>query len=53
MNPPTPCCWIEDDDGNWVTACGGLFVLTAGTPRENTLRFCPYCGGKLKTKRDR
>ncbi len=41
------CVWSYDDDDFWKTDCGNAFVLNEGTPVENDMRFCPYCGGKL------
>jgi len=41
------CSWKEDDDGNWKTACGEMFVFIDGGPKDNGFRHCPYCGGKL------
>lgn len=41
------CEWVEDEDGVWATACKQDFVLNAGTPAENGMRFCCYCGRPL------
>lgn len=41
------CIWAEDNDGNWDTGCGNMFVLTEGTPFDNEMGFCCYCGHKL------
>jgi hypothetical protein len=41
------CQWEEDDDGFWMTSCGNTFVFEAGTPSDNKMKFCPYCGGHL------
>ena len=38
------CVWAEDEDGNWDTGCGEMFVFEAGGPAENGMVFCPYCG---------
>jgi hypothetical protein len=47
-NATTPMCqWSEDEDGNWETACGQTFVLSEGTPSENSFKFCCYCGKQL------
>ena len=43
------CEWSQDDDGYWETECGGMFALIEGTPRENDMNFCCYCGKPLKT----
>jgi hypothetical protein len=42
-----PCRWTENADGVWVTDCGHMFELTDGTPSDNKLVFCAYCGRKL------
>lgn len=42
-----PCTWQSDEDGNWHTECGEIFVIIDGTPTENKMRYCPYCGGGL------
>ena len=41
------CVWSEDEDGNWDTGCGNMFVITEGTPYDNEMGFCCYCGHKL------
>ena len=41
------CDWTEDMDGNWETQCGGMFIVEAGSPADNDMKFCCYCGGKL------
>ena len=48
----TTCEWRPDraweETGEWLTACGESFLLVTGTPIENEMRFCPYCGRALK-----
>ena len=48
-----PCRWAEcDDETNcWNTACDGVFQITEGTPADNKMRFCCYCGGALEQVR--
>ena len=41
------CVWAEAEDGNWDTGCGYMFVLTEGTPYDNEMGFCCYCGGTI------
>lgn len=44
------CEWKENEseyDTTWETSCGETFVLLEGTPEENGLKFCAYCGRKL------
>lgn len=45
------CDWTPDDDGNWGTECGGLYIIIEGTPTENSMRFCCYCGCKLRERK--
>ena len=49
---PGPTCeWREDSSGDfWDTACGEAFSFIADGPRENKMRFCPYCGRALKER---
>lgn len=45
------CGWKEQDgfctSGTWSTDCGEDFIFETGTPKENGLIFCPYCGRPL------
>lgn len=41
------CVWAEDQEGNWDTKCGDKYCLTTGTPFENGMQWCCYCGGSL------
>ena len=43
-----PCVWTENDSGWWETTCQNEFSLTDGSPAENGMNFCPYCGRLLK-----
>ena len=45
------CIWKEDEDGVWDTECGNKFEIIAGTPIENQMNFCPYCGKGLWEER--
>lgn len=47
---PAPCVWNEDDNGTWDTACGETFVFNEGTPADNKMLFCCYCGKPLKQR---
>lgn len=45
----SPCIWTSDPiDGGWDAACGDKHWLTDGTPADNNMRFCPYCGRRLE-----
>lgn len=50
QKPAKRCDWTEDEDGNWDATCGGKFVLNTGTPRENSFKYCAYCGGALRQR---
>lgn len=41
---PTVCGWQEDENGDNETDCGNVFSLISGTPPENDMKYCPYCG---------
>jgi len=41
------CDWKEDEDGNWWTECGNGFVLNNGTPADNDMKYCCYCGKRI------
>jgi hypothetical protein len=41
------CIWSESnnyDDDYWDSGCGNAFTFIDGTPEENGMKFCPYCG---------
>jgi hypothetical protein len=42
------CVWTEDSEGNWMTGCKELYVIITGTPEENRMRFCVYCGKPIR-----
>lgn len=44
------CAWTETEE-YWSTECGGAFCITTGTPTENEMRFCPYCGSPIDQRR--
>lgn len=43
------CIWTEEEE-YWETACGNLFCLNDGTPADNDMKYCPYCGKPLNQK---
>jgi hypothetical protein len=47
----TVCRWTHDDPERsvWTTSCGHAWQMLDGTPAENGMRFCCYCGGGLNT----
>ncbi len=42
------CVWQRDADGNDDTGCGGIWCLDEGTPPDNGMKFCPYCGKAIE-----
>ena len=44
------CHWLQQDEENsevWLACDDKLFCLNSGTPSENGMLFCPYCGKNL------
>jgi hypothetical protein len=41
------CRWTPDEDGVYETTCGQMFQTAAGTPHENNMEYCCYCGRRL------
>lgn len=41
------CRWKEDFDGIYHTDCDNEFIMLEGTPVDNNMRFCCYCGKPL------
>ena len=44
----TRCCWKETEEGYYETDCKNAFAVTDGTPSENKMFFCCYCGQPIK-----
>jgi hypothetical protein len=46
---PATCTWTrgEYEDTVWATSCSQLFILDDGTPADNDMKFCAYCGKPL------
>jgi membrane protease subunit (stomatin/prohibitin family) len=45
-----PCEWTQEDDdlNTWhCNKCDAVWTLEAGTPQDNSMRFCPECGRPL------
>jgi len=43
----TACEWHGDEEGSWSTSCDNILCIIEGTPKENEMEFCCYCGKKL------
>ena len=45
------CEWEWDDTHcKWDSDCGNAFQLISGTPTENEMQFCPYCGKQISER---
>lgn len=45
---PDLCEWLQDEwDNSWDTSCGNKYQIIDGTPEDNGMKFCTYCGGPL------
>jgi hypothetical protein len=46
------CFWVNHEPSSesdlWSTTCGNDFIINEGTPHENHMKFCCYCGGRLR-----
>lgn len=44
------CHWTYDETHEaWETSCGRMYHITTGTPKENGMDFCAYCGKRLES----
>lgn len=41
------CRWTQTESGQYDTACGNCFEIMEGSPTENHMKFCCYCGKPL------
>ena len=42
------CEWKIDQDGFYNTSCKYAFAIYIGSPKENAMRYCPFCGLAIK-----
>lgn len=51
--PKTACSWgrADDETDTWEGACGVVWQFNEGGPKENGVRFCFRCGGKVQIER--
>ena len=50
QDEPDTCTWQQDgdsDSGVYAASCGRYFRLEDGTPEDNKMAHCCYCGKKL------
>jgi hypothetical protein len=46
------CIWHYDDfEGSYNTDCGQAWCLNEGTPKQNKIRYCHYCGRRRLGKK--
>lgn len=53
MSCESECIWrlfLADEVPCYATSCGGAFTVMEGTPADNEMYYCPYCGQKLNVK---
>ena len=43
------CGWTREseDSDTWATGCGEYFTINEGTPKDNQMKFCCYCGKEI------
>ena len=44
------CVWrLEEIDSDlWETACKQEFIMLGGTPSDNDMKYCCYCGKPIE-----
>lgn len=43
------CKWTYQDYENaWKTDCENIFCIIEGTPEDNEMKYCPYCGKRIE-----
>ena len=50
QDEPETCTWYQDgdsDSGVYATSCRNYFNLEDGTPEDNKMQWCCYCGKRL------
>ena len=51
LDQPKECLWLQDgdeDSGTYMASCNRrYFVLEDGTPTDNRMTHCCYCGKRL------
>jgi hypothetical protein len=55
MTERESCEWYRDadpDDDTWATGCGHYFTIIDGTPADNNMAFCTFCGKPLRVVPD-
>ena len=43
------CTWTQDGESDmWTTSCGKLFTINEGTPSDNDMAHCCFCGKPMQ-----
>lgn len=42
------CAWVREEEGQWVTGCDNAYEIIDGSPEQNRMKFCCYCGKTIK-----
>ena len=43
----------SEEHAYYETECGEAFTLINGTPEDNGMKYCPYCGGRIESVLDK
>lgn len=47
--PRLKCEWYQDEDGNWHTSCGDVFIVcNCESLEDNKIIYCHNCGGVIE-----
>ena len=47
--PERTCKWMQDEDGNWHTSCGDVFIVcNCESLEDNNIIYCHNCGGVIE-----
>ena len=53
MTDKMKCTWTRHSgDDPWSTSCRNAFTLEDGSPSDNGMEFCCYCGKPLEEMTD-
>ena len=45
---PETCTWRDNMDAIYETGCGNLHIINDGSPAENRMKYCCYCGKEIE-----
>lgn len=44
------CVWSHNGCDVWETSCAQAFEFIDDGPKENSFKYCPFCGGTIEIK---